>query len=87
VKIVELINLDKKDIPLHYRNEYSGTAVFKTKTNDRIEKKVGFVLERHATGEKEIEIDFLDDIEYPLLPLTNELKQHILELDKKGKLP
>ena len=87
MKIVELINLDKKDIPLHYRNEYSGTAVFKTKTDDRIEKKVEFVLERLATGEKEIEINFLDDIEYPLLPLTNELKQHILELDKKGKLP
>jgi hypothetical protein len=87
VKIVKLKNLDKKDIPLHYRNEYSGTAVFKTQTDSRLEKKVAFVLERLATGEKEIQINFIDDIDYPLLPLTNELKQYILELDKKGMLP
>ncbi|MFO7849061.1 MAG: hypothetical protein R6V67_03785 [Spirochaetia bacterium] len=87
MKILEIHNIEKKDVPLYYRNEYTGKAVLEYGPHKVPEEKtVEFVLERSATGDVDIKARFLDQLNYPLLPALKVLKKHILELDKKGKL-
>ena len=87
MKVLEIRDIVKKDIPLHYRNEYTGTAVVEFPPNHiPEEKKVEFILERSATGALDINARFIDRLNYPLLPALKELKNHIRELDEKGIL-
>jgi hypothetical protein len=87
MEVIGFRQLNKKDVPLRYRNEFSGLAVFKTDSEKTIEKKVTFVLERMANGKRDVTIDIQDDIDYPLLPIVKNLKSYILDLDEKGQLP
>jgi hypothetical protein len=40
MKILEIRNIIKKDLPLHYRNEFSGSLVYETLTKKKEEKRV-----------------------------------------------
>ena len=85
MEVLELQNLKKKDIPLHYRNEYSGTFILKSiKGQEKLDTE--FVLERDAIGAISISIHFLSHPDYPILPLTKKIKTFILDLEKAGKL-
>ncbi len=87
MKVLEIRNIEKKDIPLHYRNEYTGKAVLEYGPHKVPEEKgVEFILERSATGHIEVSVNLLDTINYPLLPAIKLLKNHILDLDREGKL-
>ncbi len=86
MKVIEIKNLKKKEIPLHYRNEYSASVVFETNKQIKLEKRCEFILERSAIGSIDISVNLLDDLEYPLIPAIRTLKQYILNLDKEGKL-
>ncbi|MFP4178958.1 MAG: hypothetical protein ACLFNZ_08175 [Spirochaetaceae bacterium] len=87
MKVLEIHNIEKKDIPLYYRNEYTGKAVLEYGPHKVPEEKsVEFILERSATGAVDISARFLDQINYPLLPALKVLKNYIRELDQKGKL-
>lgn len=87
MKVLHIKNINKKDIPLHYRNEYSGCALIELNSSEQMEKKINFILERGATGMVDISIELLEDVEYPLVPIIKTLKDYIGELDKKGELP
>lgn len=87
MKLIKLDNINKKDIPLHYRNEYSGIAIFESKLHDKIQKKLLFSIEKSAVGEMDIKINFTEDMNYPLLPIIKSLKSHISQLHSQGKLP
>jgi hypothetical protein len=84
--VVELLNIHRKDIPLHYRREFTGDAVFEL-MNRRIQTPVEFVLERKPLGATEVRVHILEAIEYPLLPIIRDLKTFIIDLDAKGRLP
>jgi len=86
MKVIHLKNLDKKDIPLHYRNEFSGEALL-SGMGKEVEKRIEFIIERLPTGQKEITVKVLDGLDYPLAPVIKNLKHHIDQLDKEGKLP
>lgn len=87
MKVLQIKNIDKKDIPLHYRNEYFGSALIELNSSTQLEKKITFTIERGATGMVDISVEFLEEIDYPLLPIMKTLKDYIGELDKKGELP
>ena len=86
MKVLEIQNLLKKDIPLHYRNEYSGDIILETNQAVTMKKKVEFSLERSATGVLDIQVQFKDNLDYPLLPVIKTVKDFILKLEKKGAL-
>ncbi|WP_028975333.1 hypothetical protein [Spirochaeta cellobiosiphila] len=86
MKVIHLQNLDKKDIPLHYRNEFSGEAILSAMGKE-VEKKIEFVIERMPTGQKEITVKILEGLDYPIAPVIKNLKEHIDQLDRDGKLP
>lgn len=87
MKLIEIKDLTKKDIPLFYRNEYTGYAIFEDREKNHVERRVEFVIEMQPTGQKDITIEQFEELGYPLIPIIRDLKNHILELDKNGKLP
>lgn len=86
MKFQALRDIVKKDIPLHYRNEYSATAVFVEPGPREIQTPVEFVIERSATGKKDIRVHFPTHPNYPLIPVLKALKEAIAHLDGQGQL-
>ena len=86
MKIVEIKNLVRKDVPIYYRRLYSGIVVLELLKNPA-EIPLDFQIEHKPTGQTEINITLAQKIDYPLVPLMRELKKYIGELDTGGKLP
>ena len=86
MRIVELLNISRKETPLFYRRVYSAKAVFES-PRGRIEKDVQFTVEHRPVGGVDIQVDRIDNLGYPLLPVVRELKTYIADLDKRGTLP
>ncbi len=86
MKILEIRNVTKKDLPLHYRNEFSGSLVYETLAKQKEEKRVEFCLEKNALGEVDVRVNFLEEINYPLIPAIQSIKTYILDMQKKGQL-
>ena len=86
MKIIEIKNLIRKDVPIYYRRLYSGLLVLEM-INKLIEVPLDFQIEQKPTGEIDISLSLSQTIDYPLVPLQRELKKFIGELDSGGKLP
>jgi hypothetical protein len=86
VRILEIKNIIRKDVPIYYRRLYSGNAVVEL-VNQPVEMPVEFQIEHMPTGQTEITITFPKKPDYPLVPLVKELKNFICALDSEGKLP
>jgi hypothetical protein len=65
---------------------YTGTAVLEL-MNKTVERQIDFSIETKPTGNKEINVKLLETVDYPLVPLTRELKNFIIKLDSSGGLP
>jgi len=86
MNVISIKDMIRKDVPIYYRKLYTGVAVIElngTPTDFRID----FSIEMKPTGHKEISVSFIDNIDYPLIPVTRELKQFINELDAACGLP
>ncbi|MCK5201647.1 MAG: hypothetical protein KAR21_25005 [Spirochaetales bacterium] len=86
MNVVTIRNITKKDIPLHYREEFSGLAVLDDMRSQESESRIEFSLERTAFGTKQVEVKFLKPPDYPVIPVIRTLREYILKLDKEGKL-
>ncbi len=87
MELLEIRNILKKDIPLHYREDFSCTAVFADKRSDsNIEIPVDFSLEHNALGNKNVEVTIKESLDYPLLPIKKSIQQYILAMDKERKI-
>ncbi|MDR0473975.1 MAG: hypothetical protein LBH43_09945 [Treponema sp.] len=86
MKIIDLRNILRKDIPIYYRRLYTAVAVLDM-VNKQEEIALDFTIENMPTGHIEIGVFLQEDIDYPLVPLKKELKDFITTLDSSGKLP
>ena len=86
MKIVEIKNIIRKDVPIYYRRLYTGIAIIEL-LNKLMEVPLDFQIEHKPTGQTEIDITLSQTVDYPLIPLRKELKNFIGELDSVGKLP
>ena len=86
MRIVELLNISRKETPLYYRRVYTAQAVFESPSG-RTEKDVQFTVEHRPVGGVDIQVDRIENQDYPLIPVVRELKTYIADLDKKGTLP
>jgi hypothetical protein len=86
MKVITLKDMIRKDVPIYYRRLYTGVAVIET-TKDSGDYRIDFTIEHKPTGETEISVSFIDEIDYPIIPVLRELKQYIDELDHNGGLP
>jgi hypothetical protein len=86
MKIVEIKDIVRKELPIYYRRLYSGIAVLEL-INKTVEVPLGFQFEHKPTGQLDISITLGEQVDYPLVPLINELKKTVKALDSGGKLP
>ncbi|MDR0382512.1 MAG: hypothetical protein LBH50_00825 [Spirochaetaceae bacterium] len=84
--VVEIKEIERKDVPIYYRRVYEGTAVIEVagKTSDM---KINWTIETSPLGVKETTVKMTDSVNYPLIPLIKELKKKIEYLDSEGRLP
>ncbi len=86
MNVIEIRNIKRKDIPLHYREEFAGLAILDNSRLKRTEEVIEFSLERTPFGTKEVEVRFSVTPDYPAIPAIRVLKDYILKLEKEGKL-
>ena len=86
MKIIEIKDIIRKDVPIYYKRFYKGTAVLDL-VNKPLEIPVEFIIEHKPTGHLDIEATLSKEIDYPLIPVIKELKNYIGELDSCRKLP
>ena len=86
MKIIEIKDMVRKDVPIYYRRLYTGVAVLQL-FNNTVEAPLDFQVEHMPTGQIVINLTLTSKINYPLVPLQKELKKYIAELDSNGKLP
>ena len=86
MKIMEIRDLIRKDVPIYYRRFFSGTLVIELLHNT-VESPIDFTVETKPTGINEIIINAMNSVDYPLLPLKKEIKKYISILDETGRLP
>jgi len=86
MKVISLKDMIRKDVPIYYRKLYTGVAVIDF-NNGPTDFRIDFSIEMKPTGQKEINVSFIDTIDYPLIPVTRELKTIIGEMDADGELP
>jgi len=84
--VSELKDLSRKETPLHYIREFHATATLEGGTGRR-DVPLAFTIEKKPVGQPEISVRFLEEPDWPLLPLIRSLKEMILDLDRKGDLP
>jgi hypothetical protein len=86
MKIVQVKNIERKDVPIYYRRLFSGVAEFELLNKSEL-RAIDFTIETKPTGAKDIFVTMPDPIDYPLVPLMKELKRFLIELDDTGGLP
>ena len=86
MEVVNIKNIIRKDIPLHYREEFSGLAVLNNKRAETSENEIDFSVERTPFGTKEIEIKFPIAPDFPIITAMRNLKEYILIMEREGKL-
>jgi len=86
MRITEIKNIVRKDVPIYYRRHYTGLAVLEL-INNLVEVPLNFQIEHKPTGQIEIGMTLCGKVDYPLVPLQKELKKFIGDMDSGGKLP
>jgi len=86
MKIITLKDMIRKDVPIYYRKLYTSVAVIEL-NNKQKEYRIDFSMEIKPTGQKDFNVNFIDAVDYPLVPLLKELKQYISELEAADGLP
>jgi hypothetical protein len=86
LKILDITAITRKETCIYYRREFVGIASYDLpgrKTDGHIE----FTIETTPLGKKDITVKLVDPVDYPVIPIMQTLKAHILSLDTEGKLP
>ncbi len=86
MKVLEILEIARKDVPIYYRRVYTARTALDL-IGKRTEKRIEFSIETKPTGAKEILVTLLEDIDYPLLPVQQALRDFILSMDRAGALP
>jgi len=86
MKVVTIKDIVRKDIPIYYRLLYTGVAVIEL-TKDAVDYRIDFSVEIKPTGQVDIVVSFLDELDYPLVPVVKELKKIITTMHQNGALP
>jgi hypothetical protein len=86
MKVISIKDMIRKDVPIYYRKLYTGIAVIEM-TKGTENYRIDFTIEYKPTGQKDISVFFIDEIDYPLVPVNKELKKYIDDMDSAGVLP
>ena len=86
MQLIDIIDIRKKDLPVHYRHVYQATALFSYRGNE-LRTRLEFVLEQTAIGSTDLHVSFIDDPDYPLIPILKQVKEKVRSLESDRELP
>ena len=86
MKVIAIKDMIRKDIPIYYRKLFTGVAVIEM-NNNPCEYRIDFSIEFKPTGHKEVLVSFIDELDFPLIPVIKELKSYISDLEAADGLP
>ena len=84
--ILDITDIIRKENYIYYRREFTGNALYDL-PGKKHKGQIEFVIETEPTGKKDVRIKLIDSVDYPLLPVMQNLKNFILSLDNDGRLP
>jgi hypothetical protein len=84
--VAAIKDIIRKDIPIYYRLLYTGVATIEL-SGKQADYRIDFSIEIKPTGKKEITVTFLDEVDYPLVPILREMKKMIDAMHSNGELP
>lgn len=88
MKVLELNSIVGEDTLIYYRRNY--TAVAKLEFLSKHEDvKIAFTIEIDPFGRKMVYVEypFGTTFDYPVLPVSNAIKEKVVSLDNEGALP
>lgn len=86
MKVLDILDIARKDVPIYYRRLYTGSASLEL-LGKSVVRRIEFSIETKPTGAKDIQVSLVDEVDYPLIPLQKALKDTILAMDRSGALP
>jgi len=86
MKVLEIKDIVRKDVPIYYRRLFTGTAVLEI-LDKVLDRRIEFTIETKPTGARETTVSMIDSLDYPLVPVIKDLKDFISGLDRSGALP
>ncbi len=86
MKVVRISDIQRKEAYIDYRRMYTGNATLNLNSTGAVEVPIEFALEHTALGSIDISVNLLQKIEYPVVPIINDLKEYIRELSTTGQL-
>ncbi len=85
MKVLEIKNIARKDMPISYRRIYAGDVVLENRDHEPFQIPIEFVLEHVATGGFEVQVAITDE---RVADATRDaIAQHVETLEKNGQLP
>lgn len=87
MKVHSISNLNRKQKFIAYRKEYVGELLYQIHNQEPVSVGIEFSIEMNPLGDKEIKINLLQDIHYPLVPALKAIRSHIQVLEDDGALP
>lgn len=86
MKILELRQIKRTEDGLYYRRKFSAEATVEIPIAV-LELPIHFTIETGPLGNRDIDIEFSKQPDYPLIPIKNALTKTITEMDMEGRLP
>ncbi len=86
MQVLELKNLTREEGYIYYRRNFNAIVVLELPSKT-VDVEINFIIEMLPTGRKDLELEFVDSFEYPLIPVKNAVTQYIMKLEDEGLLP
>jgi hypothetical protein len=86
MKLIEIKDVEPEEGGVYYRQKYHATAVFEDVYGGETDVPILCIVEINPLGQKKITVNFLGDIQYPLIPLLRQLKVQLHEMHDDGRL-
>lgn len=86
MKVLELKNLQREEGQIFYLRKYTCDAIIELPTSTE-KAHIFFSIETSPFGKKIIELQFLQPLNYPLIPIKKALLEHILTEEMEGRIP
>lgn len=86
MKVLELKNLMREEGQIFYLRKYACDVVLEFPTTV-VEAKVLFSIEMSPLGQKTIDLNIMQDLNYPIIPIRKAITDFIIKEDNEGRLP
>jgi len=77
--VSKLEDIERKESHIYYMQDFTATMIYSVVGKEK-KGRIAFSIEHKPTGEMVISVRFIDDIDYPLLPVIIDLKTTIKKL-------